>query len=90
MKNKKIMKYETFVNNGKGDLITTEHIQKAIEIGNKIFVSNIEGLKNHNKKDEIEPIDIDTKNKIMVRDKEGNIGYTELNDVIEVLTQKTT
>ena len=86
MKNKKIMKYETFVNNGEGDLITTEHIQKAIENGNKIFVSNIDGLKNHNKKDEIEPIDIDAGKKITVRDKDGNIGYTDLDDIIKVLT----
>lgn len=80
------MKYEAFLNNEEGNLITAEQIQNAIKNGNKIFVNNIEGIKNHNNKEEIEPIDIDVENKITLRDKDGNIGYVDLDDVIKVLT----
>ena len=41
MKKTRIMTYEAFVvNNGEGELITPEHIQKAITDGNKIVARN--------------------------------------------------
>jgi hypothetical protein len=94
MKNDRIMTYEAFVaNNGEGDLITPEHIQKAISDGMKIKVRNVEGLKDHKEDEELEPIDVDEegsaeKPKVTVRDNDGNIGYVDLDDVIEVLSKK--
>ena len=89
------MTYEAFVaNNGEGDLITPDHVQKAIADGMKIRARNVEGLKGHNEEDELEPIDVDEedgsaeKAKVTVRDKDGNIGYVDLDDVIEVLSEK--
>ena len=96
MKNTRIMTYEAFVvNNGEGELITPEHIQKAITDVNKIVARNVEGLKDHKEDEELEPIDVDEemsgqKPKVTVRDKEGNIGYVDIDDVIEVLSEKTT
>lgn len=95
MKKTRIMTYEAFVvNNGEGELITPEHIQKAITDGNKIVARNVDGLKDHKEDEELEPIDVDEevsdqKPKVTVRDKEGNIGYVDLDDVIEVLVKKT-
>lgn len=94
MKKDRIMTYEAFVaNNGEGDLITPDHVQKAISDGMKIRARNVEGLKEHREEDELEPIDVDEdgsaeKAKVTVRDKDGNLGYVDLDDVIEVLSEK--
>ncbi len=94
MKKDRIMTYEAFVaNNGEGDLITPDHVQKAISDGMKIRVRNVEGLKDHKEDEELEPIDVDEdgsaeKAKVTVRDKDGNLGYADLDDVIEVLSKK--
>ena len=92
MKNDRIMTYEAFVaNNGEGDIITQDHVQKAISDGMMIRARNVEGLKGHDAQDELEPIEVDgedEKCKVTVRDKDGNLGYVDLDDVIEVLSEK--
>lgn len=91
----KILTYEAFVtNNDGGNLITPDHIQKAITDGLKIKARNVEGLKDHKDDDELNPIDVDEdgseqKSKVTVSDMDGNIGYVGLDDVIEVLSKKT-
>ena len=91
MKNRKLFTFENFINNNEGSIINTENIQMAIKNGYKIRAKNIEGLKSHKAEDLLDPIDLDEEiEKLTVTDEDGNIGYLDLNDVIEILTQKST
>lgn len=92
MKKSRIMTYEAFAaNNGEGDLIKAEDVQKAIENGQQAKARNVEGLKGHDENELLDLIDVDEdgeKAKVTVSDKDGNIGYVDLEDVVE-LVQKT-
>lgn len=91
MKKSRIMTYEAFAaNNGEGDLIKAEDVQKAIENGQKAKARNVEGLKGHDEDELLDLIDVDEdgsaeKAKVTVRDKDGNIGYVDLEDVVELV-----
>jgi hypothetical protein len=90
MKNR-LFTFENFINNIEGRIINTENIQMAIKNNYKIRARNIEGLKNNKDEDLLDPIDLDEEiEKLTVSDGDGNIGYLDLKDVIEILTQKST
>ena len=89
MKKSRIMTYEAFAaNNGEGDLITADDVQKAIENGQKVRARNIAGIEGHDNGDLLEPIEIDgdgEDSKVTLRDTEGNIGQVDLEDVVELV-----
>jgi hypothetical protein len=90
MKNR-LFTFENFINNIEGRIINAENIQMAIKNNYKIRARNIEGLKNNKDEDLLDPIDLDEEiEKLTVSDGDGNIGYLDLKDVIEILTQKST